>query len=122
MMMIDIKTVETLQLEVEVLLESLLNGEFNDLKNKKVLIFAYPMESPRLACILYPSIFGYALIFIQGYNSEKNFKNLSCLKEIIRHELLHLRLGMADDDDEIFKEEAEKINIILAKNWRKKWT
>jgi len=97
--------------DVKHVLEELLRGEFSDrIEETKFKISIKRLKSGARASV--NSINGKVYLFINPKNWESNpdFSN-KLLKMVLRHELLHVELDMADDKDPRFIQEGLKRGI-----------
>jgi len=98
--------------EVKEVLEELLRGEFkDDIEETKFSIYLEDREDRSLADVKVKN--GRVILWINPQNWENNsgFTKGGGLRALLRHELLHIALNEADDEDPVFKAEARRKGI-----------
>lgn len=113
---------ERRQAECRQMVEELLEGEFKARVKQKIITFLVDTEKePFLACVMEPFLLkNFAAIFVMASNwkTYPDF-NSDDLRQILRHELLHVELN-AKDGDPRFIAEAKRRSIPLEYSSRRK--
>ncbi len=86
---------------IEATLKELVNTEFREIKARKIKVKIKDLGRAYAKAFSHDGI---AYIYIDP-------KSYRSLKEILRHELLHIELGGLSDEDPIFKAEARRRGI-----------